>query len=104
MDAFVADPRLHEVHPELSFQTMAGRPLRHGKKSWGGQTERRRLLAEAGIELPTFLGAVDAVPPDDVLDAAVVAWSALRIARGHASSFPGSPEQEDRGRLICIRA
>ena len=47
------EERVFEVHPEVSFAALAGRPLRRSKRSWNGQMERRQLLASAGIELPT---------------------------------------------------
>ena len=87
------DPRLHEVHPELSFAELGGGgALALSKRTWGGQAERRRLLRAAGIELPAGLGDVDRAPPDDVLDAAVAAWSADRIARGRAVRIGGGEE------------
>lgn len=104
-DALVADQRVVEVHPEVSFQVLAGRPLAHRKKAWGGQMERRRLLRGAGIEIPDDLGAANEVPPDDVLDAAVAAWSGARVARGEALAFPADVEQRDAsGRRIAILA
>jgi predicted RNase H-like nuclease len=42
-------------------------------------------LTRAGLPAGT-------VPPDDILDAAAVAWSADRIARGQASSLPDPPQ------------
>ncbi|MFD8304538.1 DUF429 domain-containing protein [Streptomyces sp. NPDC059690] len=99
-----ADRRLHEVHPELSFQTLAGgMPLTHPKKTWRGQHLRRTLLAEAGIVLPDTLGEADRVPADDVLDAAVAAWSAHRIARGTAGRVPEVPEPDAEGHAVEIR-
>ncbi|MGW2832677.1 DUF429 domain-containing protein [Streptomyces sp. NPDC001286] len=101
---WLADRRLHEVHPELSFQTLAGGvPLTHSKKTWRGQHLRRSLLAEAGIVLPDALGEADRVPADDVLDAAVAAWSAHRIARGTAGRVPEAPEPDAEGRAVEIR-
>ncbi|MFI8231271.1 DUF429 domain-containing protein [Streptomyces sp. NPDC085900] len=101
---WLADRRLHEVHPELSFQTLAGGvPLTHPKKTWRGQHLRRSLLAGAGIVLPDALGEADRVPADDVLDAAVAAWSAHRIARGTAGRVPEAPEPDAEGRAVEIR-
>jgi len=83
------DSRVVEIHPEVSFRGMAGRPLRHGKRQWGGFVERRHLLDRAGIILPDDLGEeVNKVGMDDVLDAAAAAWSARRFARGEAHRLP----------------
>jgi predicted RNase H-like nuclease len=82
------DDRVREVHPEVSFAVLAGAPLKAPKRSWNGQQGRLRLLAEAGIRIPEELDG-GSVPADDILDAAVVAWSAARIARGEHLTFPG---------------
>ena len=86
------DVPVHEVHPEVSFRALAGDPLRWAKTTWNGLALRRRLLAEAGITLPDDLGMAGAAGPDDVLDAAVVAWTAARIAAGTAKPLPDPPE------------
>jgi predicted RNase H-like nuclease len=104
-DAFADDRRVVEVHPEVSFAVLSGAPVSMPKKTWAGQAVRRDLLDSAGIVLAGDLGAAGRVPPDDVLDAAVAAWSAHRVAAGRARSFPEAPAQTDRsGRLIAIRA
>lgn len=72
------DPRLVEIHPELVFAELAGGPLEEPKRTWSGQARRRSLLAEQGVVVPDELGAAGRVPPDDLLDAAVVAWAAHR--------------------------
>jgi predicted RNase H-like nuclease len=90
-----SDPRLYEVHPEVSFRAMNGAsPLRYRKKSAGGVFERLELLRRHGIELGD-LGEAATCPIDDVLDAAAAAWSAHRIALGTAGSFPDEPEVVD---------
>lgn len=97
------DKRLHEVHPEVSFRELAGAQLGGTKKSWNGLCERRDLLEQAGIRLPCHLGDAGSAAPDDVLDAAVAAWSALRIARGTAQSLPRHPTQLRHGdRKVAI--
>jgi predicted RNase H-like nuclease len=93
------DDRVFEVHPEVSFVALAGRHL-SPKRSWNGQMERRQLLAGAGLELPERLTA-GAAPVDDVLDAAVAAWSAARKARGEAKTLPEDPPIE-AGRAVAI--
>ena len=53
---WLADERIIECHPEVSFRAMAEEPLGWSKKTWNGQMLRRRLLAEQGIVLPDELG------------------------------------------------
>ena len=90
------DPRIVEVHPELSFQALAGGALNASKHSWAGFWRRVRLLADAGIRLPEDLAG--RLPLVDVLDAAAAAWSAERYARGEAEPIPDG----HRGRLSAI--
>ncbi len=84
------DPRLVEVHPEVSFRELIGRPLPFAKTTWNGQALRRRALAGQGIEFPDELGEVGVVPVADVLDAGAAAWSARRHAQGLAKSLPAA--------------
>lgn len=93
---------LYEVHPELSFRTMAGAPLRYAKTSWSGVAVRRALLAGQGIVLPDEPGPAGLAAPDDVLDAAAVAWSAYRIATGQAGCLPEVPQLDRHRRPIAI--
>jgi predicted RNase H-like nuclease len=87
-----ADPRLFEVHPEVSFRAMNdGRALRYRKKSAGGALQRVDLLRAHGIDL-TEIDEASGAPLDDVLDAAAAAWTAHRIAAGIAVSLPDPPE------------
>jgi predicted RNase H-like nuclease len=87
--AEIADDRVIEAHPEVSFCAMAGAHLQWAKTTWNGQMLRRRLLEREGIALPDDLGAAGAVPVADVLDSAAAAWSARRYARGEQGSLPG---------------
>jgi predicted RNase H-like nuclease len=86
------DERVFEVHPEVSFRQLAGRPLA-SKRTALGASERRAALAAAGIGLPDL-----PYPEEDVLDAAVAAWSAGRCARGRALPLP----EGHRGRVGAI--
>ncbi|MEZ5206690.1 MAG: DUF429 domain-containing protein [Acidimicrobiales bacterium] len=47
------DRRVFEVHPEVSFRQLHGAPVPWSKKSWNGLHLRHRLLADAGIVIPT---------------------------------------------------
>jgi predicted RNase H-like nuclease len=90
------DARVHEAHPEVTFSAMAGTPLHARKKTWEGHQLRRRLLAAADIVLPDDLGEANVVSGDDILDAAAVAWTADRIARGCAGRLPeDEPDSAD---------
>lgn len=97
-----ADPRVFEVHPELAFRALAGRVLLTSKRTWNGAQERQRSLAAAGLELPGSLGDAGDAPVDDVLDAAVCAWSARRISAGEAQCVPTEPELDGDGRPMAI--
>lgn len=92
----LSDGRYIEVHPEVSFATMAGEPLTSAKKSWNGQMMRLELLAGHGLSIPSPLSAdAGLVPVDDVLDAAAASWSALRRARGDAACVPSNPASDE---------
>jgi predicted RNase H-like nuclease len=90
---------LHEVHPELSFATLAGAPLSDSKHTPAGLAVRRDLLARAGIALPPKAAGAAA---DDLLDAAAVAWSARRIAAGTAVTLANRGQPADDGTQISI--
>ena len=90
------DPRVIEVHPEVSFAVMAGGHLAHAKSTWNGQMLRRHILAGHGIQLPDTLDKAGEVPVADVLDAAAVAWTARRYMRGEARSLPDGARHGER--------
>ena len=79
-----------EVHPEVSFATMAGGVL-PGEAHPEGQQARLDALAAAGIARPSVLKG-SGYAADDVLDACAVAWSAHRRATGDARLLPDPPE------------
>jgi predicted RNase H-like nuclease len=83
-----ADERVIEVHPEVSFRALAGRPLA-SKHTSEGRRERLELVTQCYLGFPevprSLLG--------DALDAAVVAWTAARYARGEARSLPEGGER-----------
>jgi predicted RNase H-like nuclease len=88
-----APHRVVEIHPEVGFARLAGAPLNVSKSTWAGAVRRRQLLAGAGIVLVDDLGlAGEKAGVDDILDAAVAAWTALRVASGQARPVPDPPE------------
>lgn len=96
-----SDERVIEIHPEVTFRALAGRPLRFSKRTWNGHSERRRLLSGAGLSLPDRLpDAVGAVPADDVLDAAAGVWTAARYVAGEARTVPDEMPLPGFGEVI----
>lgn len=96
---------VYEVHPEVSFAIMCGRPSSAYKKSWQGMVERRGALARLGISLDQVDPKVGAlVGADDIIDAAAAAWSATRLLAGFARALPDPPEVGPAGRQIAIWA
>lgn len=92
-----------EVHPEISFAALGGRPMPTPKDSWNGAGARRRLLEQAGgVSLPDDLPGAARAQVDDVLDAAVVAWSCRRLLRGQGRCRPDPPQAGADGRAIAI--
>jgi predicted RNase H-like nuclease len=71
------------------------------KATWNGFWERHRLLAKAGIQVPAGFLPVATAGPDDVLDAAVMAWTAQRIGANVARSLPAEPPLVS-GRRVAI--
>jgi predicted RNase H-like nuclease len=85
-----ARQRVVEVHPEVSFAVLAGR---HLVSAWAGAETRRELLADEDILLTGDLGAAGMTAGvDDILDAAVAAWTARRVMRGEARCMPDPPQ------------
>jgi predicted RNase H-like nuclease len=97
------DHRVVEVHPELAFARLAGKPLPQSKSTWNGAAQRRHLLATAGIRLADDLGTAGATAGTaDILDAAAAAWTALWVAQGQARPMPDPPETFSDGLPAAI--
>jgi predicted RNase H-like nuclease len=100
--------RVREIHPEISFSVLnGGRPTRHNKKRLAGRQERIALLSPI---FPTLADIVRKVrrrrhlEPDDILDALVAAWTAVRAIVGEASALPQPGERDKRGlRMEILR-
>jgi predicted RNase H-like nuclease len=50
------DTRVVEIHPEVSFATLAGAPLTERNTSWARAVRRRRLLAGRRLSLASGMG------------------------------------------------
>ncbi len=87
-------PRAAEVHPEVSFQEMAGCPMWFHKSRQAGVTER---LEQLEAHFPNVVDATVRTkrvgPPhpgvDDLLDAVAAAWTARRLISGDAKPLGG---------------
>jgi predicted RNase H-like nuclease len=95
VDAVADDPRLVEVHPELSFARLAGAVLvsKHGPD---GRPARLRALARR------WPGLHDVPAGHDGVDALAAAWSGERWLRGEAESLPDVAPRDDLGRPMRI--
>lgn len=99
--------RIHEVHPECSFQAWnAGVAMPASKKTAAGIDQRAALIdrdypgarASATAQLPPRSYA-----PDDLLDALAVFHTAHRIARGIAECVPAEDHLDAHGLPMQIR-
>lgn len=95
---------MHEVHPEVCFCELVGAPLAHRKGRLVGREERRRALARVlpRLEAIEKAGCGQGLPMEDILDALVASWSALRIATGHGRSLPATVPLDATGLPMAV--
>ena len=98
VDAVADDPRLVEVHPELSFALLAGQVLPPKRGSEG----RARRVDALRQWLPDLGSRVTVPRGTDALDALAAAWSAKRWLEGAARVVPDDPPLDARGRPMRI--
>lgn len=93
-----------EAHPELAFAAMAGRAMAAAKRSAAGRAERLAMLDRCRPGARRLLDAPHrGAAPDDVLDAAALAWTAARVAAGTAERL-GDGALDGRGRPQAVWA
>ncbi len=61
--------------------------------------ERVRLLRDQRLVIPEEIAYAGDAGAEDLLDAAAAAWSATRIANGHALSLPDPPQVANSRRI-----
>ena len=98
----VLQARVFEVHPEVCFTELArleGQEMGDNKKSWAGAAQRIALLEGAGMAVSALMsrGRELGAASDDIIDAAVAAWTARRRATGTAHCLPQDPDRDVRG-------
>jgi len=90
---------IKEVHPEVCFWALAGRPMQHKKDEKEGISERRKVLRSKNSHTVEIFDYAVAnfkrkeVARDDILDALAAAITAL----GPIKSLPETPEFDEKG-------
>lgn len=81
---------VREVHPEVCFSELVGNPMTYHKASILGRDERKQALMRPFPELHVIekAGRDQGLPIEDILDATVACWSALRLVEGRGHSLP----------------
>jgi predicted RNase H-like nuclease len=92
-----------ETHPEVCFWALAGeRSMKHRKKTKAGVEERVQLLRAVFPNIERDLQNRPAsVGKDDLLDAAIAAWTALRLSKCEAQRVC-EPERDENGLEAAI--
>jgi len=95
---------IHESHPEICFESLAGKKLTYSKKTKEGFNERMEIIRLFNNDIDNFVSAVykkfnkTQVKPDDLLDAAILAITAKTIhLTGKISRIPEEPEIDNKG-------
>ena len=94
--------RIREIHPELCFRGLAGRPMQHAKKRSEGLSERIQLLQSIYPQTAEIINHTLSnyrrkdVARDDILDALSAAVTGL-MGEKNLVSIPQEPEFDERG-------
>lgn len=87
-----AEVPIIECHPEVSFAHMVNprepSPPRFPKRTWEGMRHRMQMLKGAGIDVQYIHDESGLIGADDLIDAAVCAWTARRYWAGNAVRYP----------------
>lgn len=80
---------VREVHPEVCFCELKGHPMIYPKGKREGREERQQALRQCFHDLDAIVkaGREQGLPLEDILDAAVACWSALRLVLGKGRSL-----------------
>ena len=93
---------IREIHPELCFWGLAGRPMQHAKKRSEGLSERTQLLQSIYPQTADIIAHALStyrrkdVARDDILDALAAAVTGM-MGGQNLVSIPQEPEFDERG-------
>jgi predicted RNase H-like nuclease len=95
---------IREVHPEVCFCELAGRPMSYPKRKHEGQNERLHALRHSFRDMDVMLkaGRDRGLRLDDILDAKVACWSADRLAVGKGRSLMEPVPRDSTGLPMTI--
>jgi predicted RNase H-like nuclease len=95
---------MREVHPEISFAELVGKPMIHRKSTMAGREERKTALTRAfpNLRMVEEAGREQGLPIEDILDAVVACWSASRLADGIARGLPETVTVDSTGLPMVI--
>jgi predicted RNase H-like nuclease len=95
---------MREVHPEVSFAELVGKPMIHRKSTMAGRKERQTALTRAfpNLHMVEEAGREQGLPIEDILDAVVACWSASRLADGIARGLPETVTVDSTGLPMVI--
>ncbi len=102
LDDISARGCIREIHPELCFWGLAGRPMQYTKKRSEGLSERTQLLQSIYPQTTDIVNHTLStyrrkdVARDDILDALAAAMTGL-MGRQNLASIPQEPEFDERG-------
>ena len=99
--------RVREGHPEVSFATIEGQPIHASKISVTGLLTRIGVISRIGFDLSRLsehLPDNHPAKPDDLIDAAILAWTASRVTNNQHKSFPEAPDKDATGLEMAIFA
>ena len=95
---------VREVHPEVSFAELVGKPMIYLKSSMAGREERRTALSRVlpNLRMVENAGREQGLPIEDILDATVACWSASRLAAGRGRGLPETVTLDSTGLPMVI--
>ena len=105
MQPYAFDKKVFEGHPECSFAFYNKKPMDYNKTSLKGLFLRLEIINQIGfnlIDLSKKLSNEIQAKPDDLIDAAILCWSASRIVNGQANHLPKKINPSEKQKKMAI--